>query len=293
MFRRFSYNRQLALFLLPYIVGSLVLVIIPAVATFGVAFTEYNSIQPPTWVGLDNFRKLYDSALVRISIRSTVTFLLIAIPLRTVGALLLALLLQTRRRIFSLPRAAVYLPTIIPEVAYAVLWLWIFNPSYGPLNRLLRLFGLFEPQWLAEPGSAQAAIIIMALFTLGEGFVVLLAGLQSIPRTYYEAAQVDGATGWQMFWRITFPLILPWMLLLTFRDLVVSMQNTFTPSFVMTYGGPYYATTYVPLLIYELAFDFFDFGMAAAALIVTYVVLLLLIIGVFNIVSGMWGVGDG
>jgi multiple sugar transport system permease protein len=288
---RIKYNTQLRLFLIPFVVGSLLLVVIPALATFALAFTEYNSIQPPRWTGLENFRKLYESSLVWSSIQSTVLFLLLAIPLRLIGALLLALLLQSKRRIFGLHRSAAYIPTVIPEVAYAIIWLWIFNPLYGPLNNLLESIGLTGFDWLASPDTAQAAIIIMSLFTIGEGFIVMLVGLRSIPRSLYESATVDGATAWQSFWRITFPLIMPWLLLLSFRDLIVAMQNTFTPSFVMTYGGPYYATTYVPLLIYELAFDFFDFGMAAAALVATYIILLLIIGGVLNIISG-WGSGD-
>jgi multiple sugar transport system permease protein len=288
---RLRYNTQLRLFLIPYVVGSIILVIIPALATAAVAFTEYNSIQPPEYVGFENFIKLYQSQLARTSLRSTVIFLLITIPLRMIGALLLALLLQSKRRFFAFHRSAVYLPTVIPEVAYAIIWLWIFNPLYGPLNKMLAAVGITGLNWLAEPGTAQAAIIIMALFTIGEGFIVMLAGLQSIPLSYYESAKVDGASAWQSFWRITFPLILPWILLLSFRDLIVSLQATFTPTFTMTYGGPYYSTTYIPLLIYELAFDFFDFGMAAAALIMTYIVLVMLIAGVLNIVSG-WGGSD-
>ena len=288
---RFNYNTQLRLFLIPFVVGSLVLVVLPAFATFAIAFTEYNSIQPPRWAGFTNFVKLYESTLVWSSIRSTVLFLLIAVPLRLLGALLLALLLQSKRRLFGLHRTVAYMPTVIPEVAYAIIWLWIFNPQYGPLNNLLESIGVSGVDWLASPGTAQASIIIMSLFTIGEGFIVMLVGLRNIPRSLFESATVDGASAWQSFWRITFPLIMPWLLLLSFRDLVVSMQSTFTPAFVMTYGGPYYATTYVPLLIYELAFDFFDFGMAAAALVATYVVLLLIIGGVLNIVSG-WGSAD-
>lgn len=290
---RLHYTNQLRLFLIPYVAGSLLLVVVPALATVAVAFTEYNAIQPPQWAGLANFAKLYNSPLARVSLRSTVIFLLVAIPLRMLGALLLALLLQSRRRFFALHRAAVYLPTIIPEVAYAIIWLWIVNPLYGPLNWLLGLFGVNEIAWLTDPGAAQAAIIIMSLFTIGEGFIVMLVGLQSIPLAYYEAATVDGATGLQAFRRITLPLIVPWLLLLSFRDLIVALQNTFTPSFVMTYGGPDYATTYAPLLVYELAFDFFDFGMAAAALIVVYIVLVMLIAGVLNIVRGWEGDGYG
>ncbi len=286
-----GYRRQLLLLLAPFVLGSVLLVIVPALFTVAIAFTDYRAVRPPIWAGLDNFRSLAASPMARISLRSTVTFLLAAVPLRLIGALALALLLQSRRRLVSLQRAFVYLPTVIPEVAYAIIWLWVFNPLYGPLNAAMRWLGLPAVDWLAAEGTAQAAIVIMALFTFGEGFVVLLAGLQSIPRAIYEAARVDGASGWQSFWRITFPLLLPWLLVLSFRDLIVSMQGTFTPSFVMTYGGPYYATTYVPLLVYELAFDFFDFGMAAAALVATYVVLMMLILGVLNIVSG-WRPAD-
>jgi multiple sugar transport system permease protein len=288
---RLSYNSQLRLFLVPFITGSLLLVIIPALATFAIAFTEYNSIQPPRWVGFANFSKLYESTLVRTSLRTTVIFMLAAIPLRLTGALILALLLQSKRRLFGLHRSVVYTPTVIPEVAYAIIWLWIFNPLYGPLNKLLEVVGIGDVNWLSEPGTAQLAIVLMSFFPIGEGFIVMLVGLRNIPRFLYESATVDGASTWQSFWRITFPLIMPWLLLLSFRDLIVSMQNTFTPSFVMTYGGPYYSTTYIPLLIYELAFDFFDFGMAAAALVMTYIVLLLIIAGVLNIVTG-WGSSD-
>ncbi|MCB0029255.1 MAG: sugar ABC transporter permease, partial [Anaerolineales bacterium] len=129
------------------------------------------------------------------------------------------------------------------------------------------------------------AFVIMSLFQIGEGFVIILAGLQTIPRSFYEAARVDGATRWQSFWRLTLPLIMPWLLLLTFRDLLVSLQNTFTPSFIMTYGGPYYTTTFIPLLIYEVAFDFFDYGLAAAILLLAYILIGLIILGIVFLVD--------
>jgi len=276
----------LTLFLLPYLLGTLLLVVIPALATLALAFTDYNFIRPPVWDGLDNFRTLWASPLVRLSLRNSFLFLALAVPLRLLGALFLALLLQAKRRPFGLFRAAVYLPTVIPEAAYALLWLWLFNPLYGPVNLILAWLGLPTPAWLAEPGTAVLAIVIMSFFQLGEGFVVLLAGLQNIPHALYEAARVDGASAWQSFWRITLPLLLPWLLLLTFRDLIMSLQNTFTPTFIMTYGGPYYATTFIPLLIYEIAFDIFDFGLAAAVLVVTYILLGLIALGLFNL-SGL------
>jgi multiple sugar transport system permease protein len=280
-----SFDGQVRLFLLPFLLGSLLLIVLPAVITIGVAFTKYNAITAPTWVGLDNFRTLLMSPLARLSLRSSLQFIFLAVPLRIVGALLLALLLQPGGRLFGGLRAAVYLPTIIPEGAFALIFLWILNPLYGPLNAVLGAAGLPTPDWLLNPTTARLSFVLMALFTIGEGMIVLLVGLKTIPKVYYEVARVDGAGAWQSFWRITLPLLTPWLLVLTFRDIVVSLQNTFTPSFVMTYGGPYYATTFIPLLLFELAFDLFDFGAAAAMMVVMYILTALLVIGIINLVG--------
>lgn len=266
------YQRQLSLFLAPYLLGSFFLILLPALATLMIAFTEYRGIITPIWNGLTNFHQLFVSQIIRTSFRTTLLFIIIAVPVRLLGALLLALLLNGRNRFFGFYRAAVYLPTIIPEAAYALIWLWIFNPLYGPLNLLLSKAGLPTVNWLVEAGPAQAAIVLMLAFQLGEGFIIALIALQSIPKAFYEAATIDGATAWQRFSHITLPLIAPWLLLLTLRDIVISVQATFTPSYMLTYGGPYYATTYLPLLVYELAFDFLDFGVAAAVLVIAYLI---------------------
>jgi multiple sugar transport system permease protein len=184
-------------------------------------------------------------------------------------------------------RAAAYLPTIIPEAAYAMLWLWILNPVYGPLNMILAGLGLPAPAWQTQPGTARAAMILMSVVQIGEGFVLVLAARQGIARAYYEAAEVDGASSWQGFRWITLPLILPWLLLLLARDVVVAVQNTFTPSFILTYGGPHYSTTFLPLLVYEVSFDFADWGLASAILVITYLWLLLLIWGARTLVEGL------
>jgi multiple sugar transport system permease protein len=284
---KLSYRRQIALFLTPYLLGTLVLVVLPALATVAVSFTDYQAIEPPTWVGLDNFRRLAETPLVRLALNNTLIFAGLAVPLRLLGALVLALLLGGRRPGAGLYRAAVYLPVIIPEAAYALVWLWILNPVYGPLNLLLAAFGLPQPDWLTGAGTARLAIVLMALLQIGEGFVVVLAARQNVPAALYEAAEVDGANRWQGLWRITLPLIVPWLLLLACRDLVVAVQNTFTPSFVLNYGGPYYATTFLPLLIYEISFDFADWGLASAVLVVVYAWLLVLVWGVRNLIEGL------
>lgn len=284
-----SYQGQVCLLLLPYLVGMLFLLVLPVGATVVIAFTEYDAVKPPAWVGLGNFQRLLNSPLIRLSLKNTAIFLVLAVPLRLLGALSLALLLQKRGRAFGLYRAAVYLPTIIPEAAYALIWLWILNPVYGPLNILLRALGLPAPAWLVNSDTARLSIVLLSAFQIGEGFIVLLVGLQSIPLTLYDAARVDGANAWQTFIRITLPLLLPWLLLLTFRDLLVSLQNTFAPSFIMTYGGPYYATTFIPLLVYEISFDFTDLGLASVLLIVTYTLIGLVALAILNIVSGVRG----
>jgi multiple sugar transport system permease protein len=280
-----SYRTQLSLFLVPYLLGTLILVVLPALATVAVAFTKYNSVGAPQWVGLANFRELLYAPLVRQSLWNTFIFVILAVPTRIGTAFLLALLLRGRGRLPSLYRASVYLPTIIPEAAYALVWLWIFNPVSGPLNVLLTAIGLTPPDWLIAPTTARLAIVIMMAFQCGEGFLVLLAGLQQIPRSYYEAAMMEGANTWQTFRHITLPLIMPWLVVLTFRDMLVSVQMTFTPSFILTYGGPYYATTFIPLLIYELAFDFFDFGLAAALLVLLYLIMALMIAVILRLLN--------
>ena len=281
------YRRQAALFMTPYLLGTFVLVILPALATLAIAFTDYHAIEPPVWAGLDNFRRLAETPLVRMGLYNTLLFAMAAVPLRLLGALGLALLLGGRRRGGGAVRTAVYLPTILPEAAYALVWLWILNPLSGPLNLILAAVGLPAPAWLAEAGTARLAIIFMALLQIGEGFIVLLAARQNVPASLYEAAEVDGANRWQGFRHITLPLIVPWLLLLFCRDLVVAVQNTFTPSFILAYGGPYYATTFLPLLIYELSFDFADWGLASAVLVVVYAWILLLMWGVRNLIEGM------
>lgn len=284
--RNWSYRRQIGLFLVPYLVGTLVLIVVPALMTVAVSFTDYQGIRAPNWIGLDNFRRLGETPLVRLALYNTLLFAAAAVPLRLLGALALALLLGGRRG-GGLTRAAVFLPTVLPETAYALVWLWILNPVSGPLNMVLSLLGLPAPAWLAEAATARLAVVLMALLQVGEGFVVLLVARQIVPAAVYEAAEVDGANRWQGFWRITLPLIMPWILLLLCRDLIVAMQNTFTPSFVLAYGGPYYATTFLPLLLYELSFDFLDWGLASAVLVVVYAWVLLLIWGMRNLIAGL------
>ncbi len=286
-----SYRAALYAVLSPYLVGVGLLVVVPALLTFALAFTEYDALSPPVWTGLQNFRDLLTNPLFWTAVRNSFYFIVLAVPLRVLGALGLALLFNQRRRGTGVYRVAVYLPTIIPDVAYALIWLWIFNPVYGPLNMFLTALGSPAPTWLVQPQTAKLAIVIMSLFQIGEGFVVLLAGLHEVPEEYYAGAALDGANRWQIFRLITLPLLAPWLLLLTIRDITLSAQSTFTPAYLMTDGGPYFSTLFMPLLIFDEAFERFRVGMGAAMMLLFFLGLALLVLLIYFVVGG-WGYAD-
>lgn len=276
------------LFLTPYLLGALILIVLPAGLSLFIAFTRYNGISAPVFVGWENFQFLRSEPLLKVALINSLRLIVQAVPLRVLGALLLALFYNQPRRGIGLYRAAAYLPTIIPDAAYALTWTWILNPLYGPLNASLRTFGVPAPNWLSDSSWAMQALILVSLFQIGEGFVILLVGLRHIPRETYEAARVDGASRWQTFRSITFPLLTPWLVLLTVRDLVITFQNTFTPAYLMTRGGPYYATFFLPQLAYESAFDGLRFGQAAAVMVLIFIYTLFLVLFVYFLFEG-WG----
>ncbi|GAA3923714.1 carbohydrate ABC transporter permease [Actinoplanes auranticolor] len=263
--------------LMPYLIGLLVLVLLPAVITLALAFTEYDLLRPPRWAGLANFSELIDDPIFRVALTNSLVFALVAVPLRVLFALGLALLLHRRALGVGSARSAAMLPTAVPEIAYGLLWLWLLNPLYGPINQVLRtggengltMLGRTPPQWLTDPTDARAAIIAMSLFTMGETFVVLLAARRALPRDVYEMAALEDATGWDVFRRVTLPLMAPVLGLLLVRDAVQSLHFTFVPALVVTDGGPPpYATTYLSLFVYRNGFEYLRYGYAAAATLV-------------------------
>ncbi len=269
-----SERSQLTLMVAPFVVGLVGLVLVPAAVTVGLSLTEYDLIRPARWIGLANFTELFADDIFRIALVNSLVFAAFAVPLRLLGALGLALLLHRRALGVGTARTAAALPTAVPEIAYGLLWLWLLNPFYGPINLLLRVggengltvLGRTPPQWLTDPTAARAAIVLMSLFTIGESFVVLLTARQALPGEVYELAEVEDATGWDVFRRITLPLLAPVLILLLLRDTILSFQLSFTPSLVVTDGGPPpYATTYLSLFVYTNAFEYLRYGYAAAA----------------------------
>ncbi len=290
MFLRLSYHARLRLLLLPYLLGILILVIFPAILSFSLAFFRYDALSPPQWVGNLNFILASTDELFALSIQNAVALVLLPVPLRVFGAFLLARLLQRNGRFVNWFRAAVYLPSIIPSAAYALAWLWILNPLFGPVNLLLRALNLNAPAWFVDPLWAKPSLILMSLWQIGEGFLVSFAALQDIPRNLEDAAKVDGANTWQFLRHVTLPLMAPILLLLSFRDAILTFQESFITIMLTTGGGPYYNTYTLPLFIYEQGFDLLSFGTASAALWVMYALTGLIVLFLY-VIARQWNIG--
>jgi multiple sugar transport system permease protein len=280
------YRRGLLWMLAPYLLGAVLLVLVPALLAAGIAFFRYDGLSPARFAGWQNFVEIFNEPLLPIALNNSMVFVLLAVPLRLLLALGLALLYRGER--LRHYRAFVYLPTAIPEAALALAFLWIFNPLYGPLNGILGALGLPTPGWLVQPLLAKPALVLMALFTTGEGFLVLLAGLRNIPPELYDAAQVDGAGRWQSLRFITLPLLTPWLVLLAVRDVILSFQSSFTAAYLMTSGGPYYSTLFLPLLVYEEAFDRLRFGQGAAMMLILLAVTVVLVLLAYFLFEEGW-----
>lgn len=239
---------------LPYLGGVLLLVALPFGAAVYLGFTEFYGFDAPRFTGLANVRRLLDDELFWLSLRNAGIVAAIAVPLRLLLATGCALLLHTRDHGNSLGRTSVYLPAVVPDAAWALLWLWLLNPLYGPLP---------WAGWFTDPGGARLALALVLAFQVGEAFVVALAARAAVPHRLYEAAAVEGASAWHTFRRITLPLMAPILGLLAFRDALLVLQTTFVPALLVTEGDPHYATLVSPLYVYRRAFLYGELGYAS------------------------------
>ncbi|MCB9453009.1 MAG: sugar ABC transporter permease [Anaerolineaceae bacterium] len=212
-------------FLTPSLVGLLVFIIIPIITSLGYAFTDWNLLSPPEYIGTANFQELLGSDRFWLALRNTVFMIALYLPLAFTLGLALALFLNRRFRGMLVVRTATYIPVIASWVVVSLVWKWIFNPSYGLVNYGLGLVGIEGPAWLFEPVSAMFAIVITSVWK-DMGFIALLflGGLQNISETYYEAARLDGANPWRLIRHITLPLLSPTMFFVVITLLINYFQ---------------------------------------------------------------------
>ena len=256
----------------PWILGFILWVAGPMVASLVISFTEWTLITPPKWAGTSNYvEMLSNDPLVWQALRVTTVYSLVSIPLRVVIGMMLALLLNSKIQGLQYYRTIYYLPAVLSGAAVSMLWRWIFSPDFGLLNMLLGRIGIRGPAWLSDSTWALPALIVMSMWGIGGGMVIYLAGLQGIPRVMYEAAEVDGANSWEKLWHITIPQMTPVVFFQLVMGIIGSLQ-TFTQGYLMTGGGPHNATLFFMLYLYRMAFQYRQLGFGSAVGMVIFVV---------------------
>jgi multiple sugar transport system permease protein len=264
--------------ILPWLIGFLCFTAGPMVAALAISFTKWSMLSPPEWIGLGNFeRALFKDPLFWTSLYNTVYLSFLSVPLQLLVALLVALGLNQKLRGVNVFRTIFYLPSQMPVVATALLWLWIFQPDFGLANALLGMFGVEPLRWLFDINLSKPSILIITLWAgIGTAMIIFLAGLQGVPESLYEAANIDGAGAIQRFWHITLPLLSPIIFFNLIIGIITSFQAYFTLVFVTTQGGPANSTLIYIIYIYFKAFQDFDMGYAAALAWVLFLVVLAL-----------------
>jgi multiple sugar transport system permease protein len=265
-------------FIAPWIIGFLVFSLFPILSVFYLGFTKYNVLQPPRWIGLDNYIEMFTAdRLYYTSLYNTLYYIGFRVPSWIVIGLTLAILLNRQTPGISVYRTVFYLPTIIPLVASSMIWLWMLNPQFGFLNTFLREFGIVAPNWLRDPVWAKPAIVILGIWQLGQTMMIFLAGLQEIPPQLYEAAKIDGANRFQQLFVITVPMMTPTIYFNVVMGIIASFQ-VFGSAFIMTGGGPVNSTLFYVLYIYRHGFEFLDMGYASAMSVILFLLILALTI---------------
>jgi multiple sugar transport system permease protein len=263
-------RRQIGLMLAPYVLGALLLFVIPAQLSFALALTDADLLGPSEFIGLENFRELTEDPIFPGVLWRSALFVAIAVPLRLAVATAFGLLLHARFRGAGAGRTSAFLPTVIPDSAYALVWLFLLNPIYGPVNGLLGLLGIAPVSWFSDGTAAFAAIVLMLTFTVGEAFIVALAARQELPDDMYEVARLEGARAGYVLRTVTLPLMAPVLLLLATRDAAVSLQASFTVTYLLTDGGPDRATLFLPIYSFDMGFELLRYGYASAMMLLGF-----------------------
>ncbi len=279
------------LFVLPLLVGLIGLTLWPVIRSLMISFCQYNIMNPPVFVGGRNYIGLFHDPLFWQSLKVTVIYSVVSVPLGLVAGLAVALLMNQKVRGISLFRTIYYLPAVVSGVAVSLLWVWIFNPDYGLANTALKSIGIAPQQWLSSPKTALGSLIFMSLWGVGGGMVIYLAGLQSVPGQLYEASEIDGANSLQQFRHITLPMLTPVIFYNLVMGIIGSFQ-VFTQAFVMTGGGPVNSTLFYVLYLYKQAFNYFHMGYASAMAWILFAIILVLTLLVFKS-SSMWVYYEG
>lgn len=258
------------LFISPWVIGFIWFGLYPVVASVYYSFTSFHVMETPQWIGLNNFVTLAGDDLFWTSLFNTAYYIVGSVPLDLVAALFFAVLLNLRVPLRDLLRTAYYIPTVVPTVASAILWIMLFNTHGGLINETLGLFGIPEIPWLSSPIWSMPALILLSIWGVGTAVVIFLAGLQDVPTTLYEAAQLDGAGPIQLAWHVTVPMVSPVILFNGVLGIIGASQIFATP-YIMTGGGPLNSTRVYSIELFQNAFIYFKMGYASAVAWILFV----------------------
>lgn len=263
-------------FLLPSFIGLLLIWLLPIIAVAGLSFFNWGLLSQPTFIGFKNYATLFSSSSFWHSLVVTLYYVLLNIPLQTIFALLLAMLLNQNLPGRGIFRTILVVPWLATPLAMGIVWQWIFDPQYGALNTFLAVFHINGPAWLSSPAWALPGVAAVNIWQYtGYNMLFFLAGLQSIPEYFYEAAAIDGANPIQRFFAITLPLLNPTMFFVLVTDIIGSAQ-VFDTVYGMTQGGPGQATDTLNFEIFRQAFVYFHAGYASALSMVLFLVLVVI-----------------
>ncbi|MDG4824842.1 sugar ABC transporter permease [Asanoa sp. WMMD1127] len=274
--------RWALLFLAPWIVGFLVFYAGPMIASLWLSFTDYDIVNPPEFVGLDNYRQMLADPMVARSLRNTVYYTVLHVPLAMALSLGLALLLNRVGRLSGFFRTVFYLPVMTPAVAVGILFLLLLNTQDGLVNGFLGWFGIDGPSWTTDPAWVMPGIVLMSLWSLGSTVIIYLAALQNVPRELHEAATVDGAGPWQRFRSVTLPMISGALFFTLVVNTIAALQM-FTEVYTMYFGNQTTqqrfdadAATFYVIYLFQQAFQFLHMGFASALAWLLFLVILVI-----------------
>lgn len=262
------------LFVAPPVILFLVFTLLPMIMAIVLSFMDYDIINKPSFVGVDNFKKMIHDEFFWISLKNTCYYTVLYVPSGLLLSLGAALFLNSDKRMVGLFRTLFYLPVLSSSVATATLWFWILNPQLGLLNGVLEIFHITGPAWLYDSKLAMIAIVMMSLWAgFGANMMIFLSGLKGIPQLYYEAAKVEGAGRWQMFRRITLPSLTKTTFLVS-TMLIIATFQVFDQAFILTKGGPGNATITLVYYIYNNGFSNLKMGYASSISLILFLIIL-------------------
>jgi oligogalacturonide transport system permease protein len=281
------------LFILPWLIGFCILQAYPLIMSLYYSFTDFSILAEGKWIGLDNYKRLFtkDKYFMK-SLGLTFKYALMAVPMKLIMALIVAMILNMKLKCINLFRTVYYLPSIMGgSVAISILWRFMFMRE-GMMNNFLGVFGIPSVNWLGDPDIALVTISLLVVWQFGSSMVLFLAGLKNVPTELYEAAEVDGANKWTKFWSITLPMLTPIVFFNLIMQIIHALQE-FTSAFIITSGGPNHGTYLIGVKIYEDAFQNLKMGYASASSWVLFLAILLITVLVFRSSSAWVFYNDG